>query len=216
MKKSLTVGVLVALGFAILPIESAPQRSSQQAYAMAMDGWEKDEKALIAPSAKELIASGFERHQGELAYLGGDQVWRGSDRTLKQTLVVYYLSDLRDLKTGGWSPNRSPSLPMAGNRGMSEVQGSGINSSDVQGYSVDEFFARIKQVLKEPKGELHVVSKPSGGSITLDNVKRGYTEKITVERAGNHSIVVAATNGAMRCEDKVVVPANGSVTFHCP
>jgi hypothetical protein len=167
-----------------------------------MKSWGEDEKVDISPQAQDLINTSLKENKSKIAMVGVDRVWKDSDRTVGQTLVNYYLADLRDLdaqkagsSTGEWKP-------------------ASIKSSDVQAYPLDEFLRKLDPVLNGPNGELHVVSKPTGASIVLDKSSRGNTGKITVERAGKHRIVVKSK--VLSCSDDINIPDGGSVTFHCP
>ena len=63
-----------------------------------MASWEKTEGVPVSANARDAIASSFEQHNTLFTDFGSNRIWKGSDRTLKQTLVIYYLSNLRDLK----------------------------------------------------------------------------------------------------------------------
>ncbi len=185
-----------------------------------MASWEKTEGVPVSASAQDAIASSFEQHNTLFTDFGSNHMWKGSDRTLKQTLVIYYLSNLRDLKSGSESPmmmNENADRMnerRAGN--ASEMSAFGIEASDVRAYPVEKFLESIQPILKGPNGELHITSDPTGAAITLDKASRGYTEKITLETAGKHRIIVRSKKNSMRCEYDVTIPKDSSVTFHCP
>jgi hypothetical protein len=180
---------------------SLAQTAGEDPYSGAMKVWSKSQNLFISEQAENLITSGFDEFSVELTGFGGNVRWKNGTRTLNQTLVTYYLSDLRDLKVAKSHP--------------AFIVSSRIEVPDVEAYPVKEFFSKNSSVLNGRKGELHTVSQPSGASIVLDNLKkRGFTEKITVEEAGEHSIQVVG-NG-VQCSDKVTVPDGGTVTFHCP
>jgi hypothetical protein len=217
--------MLIAFSAALIsPVHvSRFQTSDRDSYKMTMSAWGKDEQITISSGASELIDFSFQQNRGRLLKFGGDRKWEGTGRTLNQTLVIYYLGNLRDLKA---ATKKKPSvIPLPG----SQVQGrpktqttlgegdiDSIGEADVKAYPVNTFLGEIEPVLNGSKGELHVVSEPSGAAITLDTQSRGITEKITAERAGQHDIVVSSKKDKLQCKDKVVVPAGGSVTFHCP
>jgi hypothetical protein len=224
IKRVESVGMLLlAAALSQLAHVSPAQVPGKDSYTMAMGTWEKSEKLSISPKARDVIAYSFQQQNQLIADFGGNRVWKDSDRTLKQTLVIYYLSDLRDLKAGSVSQiypapmemNKNPD-GMKDRTATGEMKVYGIDASDVSAYPVEKFLYSIEPVLKGPKGELHVISEPTGAAITLDNASRGYTVKITVESAGDHRIVVSNKKGSMRCADKVNVPEGGSITFHCP
>jgi PEGA domain len=211
MKIVISAGVLLlAAGIGQVTNISPAQTFGNESYTMAMTNWEKSEGVRISPSARDAIASSFKQRNAQVADFGGDRTWKGSDRTLKQTLVIYYLSDLRDLKAGGESRIHPTPVPMIKRADFR------IEVSDVIAYPVEKFLDTIQPVLKGPSGELHVTSDPTGAAITLDKTSRGNTEKITVETAGKHRIIVSSKKNSMRCEDDIKIPAEGSVTFHCP
>jgi hypothetical protein len=222
MKK---VVVYLFLGAALGQVAniSRSQTYSSDSYSMAMKLWEKDEKVTISAGARDLIGSSFKQNQKRLSVLGGDQKWKGGDRTLNQTLVIYYLDDLRDSKARPEPEASATPVPMKqapaetkDQLPRGEWKSFAIELADVEAYPVNAFLNKIEPVLKGNKGELHVLSDPTGAAITLDKESRGNTEKTTVERAGEHDIAVSSTKGHLRCADKVRVPADGSVTFHCP
>jgi hypothetical protein len=204
MRRLCLACILLVAAFGQWAISSKSQTPSQDSYSMAMKDWEKSQKLTITPKAQDLISYAFEQNKSKLTEFGGERVWKGSTRTLNQTVVTYYLSDLRDLKvsSGGFS--------------RSEWKGRSIEASDVEAYPFRDFLTKLDPVLNGRKGELHVISDPTGASIQLDGAPRGNTEKITVESAGDHRIVVKSKSGGLQCEDKVNIPDGGSVTFHCP
>jgi hypothetical protein len=224
MKRVIVVVVLFVVGGTSQLTSISPAPTFRDSYTMAIDGWEKSENISISPMAQDVIVSSFRRYDGLLADLGGDRRWKDSDRTLKQTLVIYYLSDLRDMKVGANSQTHPTPMQMEEKVGASQREPgntnrmayAGVESSDVAAYPVDKFFTKITPILKDPKGELHVISKPTGAAITLDNTKRGNTEKITVESAGDHQIIVSSKKDSVRCQEKITIPSGGSITFHCP
>ena len=82
--------------------------SSQTAAKLWMKSWGEDEKVDISPRAQDLISTSFKENKSKIEMVGGDRVWKNSDRTVSQTLVNYYLADLRDRdseRTGGFVPN---------------------------------------------------------------------------------------------------------------
>jgi hypothetical protein len=198
------------------------QTAGEDSYSAAMKVWEKSENILVSAQAQNLIVSGFYEFSGELTEFGGNIRWKNGTRTLNETLVTYYLSDLRDLKVAKNLGRSAIPFPLGQVPGAKSSQGvttelrpSMIGVPDVEAYPVKEFITKNRSVLKGKKGELHTVSRPSGASIVLDNVrKKGFTEKITVEYAGEHPIRVDGQG--VQCSDKVTVPDGGTVTFHCP
>jgi hypothetical protein len=187
---------------------SLAQTLGEDSYATAMKLWQKSENLSVSTEAQDLIGSGFREFGGQLNEFGGNVRWKDGTRTLNQTLVIYYLSDLRDRKIA--EEQRGNAVPAT-----TEYKFSTIGVPDVQAYPVKEFIAKVEPVLKGKKGELHTTSQPSGAAIILDNTKkRGFTEKITVEDAGEHPIRVVGHG--VQCSDKVNVPADGTVIFHCP
>jgi hypothetical protein len=189
-----------------IPIEdsSLAQTQGEGSYAAAMNLWQKSENISVSTEAQNLIGSGFQELGGRLNDFGGNVRWKDGTRTLNQTLVIYYMSDLRDRKIAEEQSRVA----------TSEFKLSTIGVPDVQAYPVKEFFAKVEPVLKGKKGELHTTSQPTGAVIILDNVKEGLTEKIRVEDAGVHTIRVVGRG--VQCSDKVYVPDGGTVTFHCP
>jgi hypothetical protein len=182
--------------------QTAENSNTSHSAKLWMKSWGEDEKVDISPRAQDLISISFKENKSKIAMVGGDRVWKDSDRTVGQTLVNYYLADLRDLdaqKTGSSTVEWKPAA---------------IKSSDVQAYPLDEFLKKLDPVLNGPNGELHIVSQPTGASIVLDKSSRGNTDKITVERAGKHRIVVKSK--VLSCSDDINIPDGGSVTFHCP
>jgi hypothetical protein len=176
--------------------------SSQTAAKLWMKSWGEDEKVDISPRAQDLISTSFKENKSKIEMVGGDRVWKNSDRTVSQTLVNYYLADLRDRdseRTG------SPA---------SQWKPASIKSSDVEAYPLNEFLRKLDPVLNGPKGELHIISQPTGASILLDKSSRGNTDKITVEIAGEHRIVVKSK--VLSCSKDINIPDGGSITFHCP
>lgn len=167
---------------------------------MAMKEWDKNQKIAISEKAQGLIRIAYEQNKPRLAEFNGERVWKGTTRTLNQSVVIYYLGDLRDLKVASEGQWKQLS----------------IEASDVEAHPFNDFLKGLAPVLKGPKGELHVISQPTGAAIRLDGAPRGNTEKITVESAGDHQIVVKSKTGGLQCNDKVIVPDGGSVTFHCP
>ena len=90
-----------------------------------------------------------------------------------------------------------------------------IGIGDVENYPVKKFISEVEPVLKGKKGELRTISEPTGASIVLDNGRRvGLTEKITIEKAGEHPITVFGKG--VRCSGNVTVLDGGTVTFQCP
>jgi hypothetical protein len=199
---------------------SLAQTLGDDSYATAMNLWQKSENLSVSTEAQNLIGSGFREFGGQLNDYGGNIRWKDSTRTLNQTLVIYYLSDLRDRKiVQGGNAILAPTPQGLGARNdraaTSEFKFSTLGVSDVEAYPVRQFIVKMEPVLKGKKGELHTTSRPTGAAIILDNTKKkGFTEKITVEEAGEHPILVVGRG--MKCSDKVNIPDGGSVTFHCP
>jgi hypothetical protein len=200
---------------------SSAQGFGKDSFSMAIDKWAKSEEVSISPSAHDLIVSTFNENKGRLKDYGGDVVWKGGTRTLNQTLVLYYLSDLRDLKAAKKSGVFSTPASMSQNPNKGGEQGittewktSELVMSDVEAYTVEEFIKEVEPVLKGKKGELHTISKPPGAAIILDKTRRGFTEKISIEEAGEHRISVVGRG--LSCSQTVIVPEGGSVTFQCP
>jgi hypothetical protein len=201
---------------------SFAQTASEDSYSTAMKVWEKSENLSVSPQAKDLLVSEFGEFSERLKEFGGNVRWKDGTRTLNQTLVIYYLSDLRDRKVAEEQGGNAIPAPKSqgsdarNDRGVTtEWKFSTIGVLDVEAYPVKEFIAKVEPVLKGKKGELHTVSQPSGASIILDKIKKpGLTEKTTVEEAGEHDIRVVGRG--VRCSDKVNVPDGGTVTFHCP
>jgi PEGA domain len=192
-------------------------------YEMAVRTWEKYEKLPLDAAARNVVIESFDRHKGDVADFGGDHRWTGSQNSAAQTLVAYYLSNVRDVKLEGKSRGGFEGLPNkkvlgdtrdAGAVSPSARNGFTIELSDVDHYTVDQFFKDLRPLLNSAKGELHVVSDPSGARITLDTADRGFTEKTSVEKAGDHEIVVRGNT--LSCSSKITVPAGGSYTYHCP
>jgi hypothetical protein len=201
---------------------SFAQTLGEDSYATAMKLWQKSENLSVSTEAQDLIGSGFREFGGRLNEFGGNVRWKDGTRTLNQTLIIYYLSDLRDRKIAEEQGGNAILAPPAQDPGTrndravtSEFKFSTIGVPDVQAYPVKDFIAKVEPVLKGKKGELHTTSQPSGAAIILDNVKKkGLTEKTTVEDAGEHPIRVVGRG--MQCSGKVNVPDGGTVTFHCP
>lgn len=204
MRRSCLASILLLAVLGQWAISAKSQTLGEDSYSMAMKDWEKSQKLTISPKAQDLIRYAFAQNKAKLTELGGERVWKGSTRTLNQTVVTYYLSDLRDLKVS------------SGGVSGSEWKVRFIEASDVEAYPFRDFLKKLDPVLNGRRGELHVISEPTGAAIHLDGASRGNTEKITVESAGDHRIVVRSKNGSLQCEDKVNVPDGGGVTFHCP
>jgi hypothetical protein len=223
MKKTIVAIVMMAAGLTQLAHSSRSQTSGTDACSLAMRHLEDRENLHVSPEARDLIGSSFKEWKGKLLELGGESGWKGSSRTLNETLVIYYLEDIRDLKAAKEFGGIGIPVPMnqaPADRGETSVMGRGqrtwIAVADVEAYPVKDFLSKVTPVLKGPKGELHVISEPTSAAITLDRASRGNTEKITVETAGDHQIRVTSKKGGLSCNDKINIPAGGSVTFHCP
>lgn len=224
MVRRLIIPMTVLMLLLDVPIEdsSLAQTHDEDSYAAAMKLWEKSENLSVSTEAQDLIGSGFREFGGRLNEFGGNVRWKNGTRTLNQSLVIYYLSNLRDRRIAeeqGGNATPAPTVQGSGARNdraaTSEFKLSTIGVPDVQAYPVKEFIAKVEPVLKGKNGELHTTSQPSGATIILDNSKkRGFTEKITVEDAGEHPIRVVGRG--VQCSDKVNVPDGGTVTFHCP
>ncbi len=195
---------LCILLFAVMEaLRGAPtQFGEKDTCAAMMKSWGQQEKIRISSDAQNLIEAGFARNMTKLAVVDSDRKWRGGERTLKQTLVSNYLDDLRDSKR-----SREGSA-------YDELKLYSIEASDVDAYPVAEFLGKVEPVLKGPKGELHVTSTPTGATIRLDKSSRGNTDKITVETAGKHRIVVQSKT--LSCSDDINIPDGGTLRFQCP
>jgi len=222
MGKTILVCTILAASLGQISTRAWSQADQTDSFKFAMKAWDKGERPAISEGAKDLILSSFKENTPKLSDFGGGAEWRGSSRTLNQTLIIYYLDDLRDLKlgaklgapvTGRWMGQ----MPDMKGSAKGEWRQFSIEESDVKAYPVAEFLSKLQPVLSGSKGELHVVSDPTGAAIILDKQSRGTTEKITVEHAGEHEITVTFnTAGLQSCKDKITIPAGGSLTFHCP
>jgi hypothetical protein len=223
MKKTMVAVVMLTVGLTQLAYSSRSQMSGTDACSMAMKHLEDRENLHVSPDARDLIGSSFKDWRVKLLELGGESGWKGSSRTLNETLVIYYLEDLRDLKAAKEFGGIGTPVPMnqdLADRGETSATGrwqkTWITVADVRAYPVEDFLTKVTPVLKGPKGELHVISEPTSAAITLDKATRGNTEKITVETAGDHQIRVTSQKGGLSCNDRITIPPGGSVTFHCP
>jgi hypothetical protein len=199
MRRVYFLSILMALGLCGASI-AISQIGARDSYSMALKEWEKSEKVGVSDQAQFLIRDAYQRKKSRLAEFGGERVWKGTTRTLNQSVLVYYLGDLRDQKAGTDFTWKSMT----------------IEAADVKAHPFESFLDTLEPVLKGARGELHVVSEPTGAQIRLDGSPRGSTEKITVESAGEHKIVVKGKGLGPQCEDRLVVPDGGTVTFHCP
>jgi hypothetical protein len=216
LRRLMLMAALMLLLVGHIEDSSLAQTASSDSYAAAMNTWEESQNISVSSQARELIVSGFDEFRGRLSDFGGNVRWKDSTRTLNQSLVIYYLGDVRDHKVDKERGGIAISAPLGRSSSeTSEWRFSTIESRDVEAYPVKEFIAKVEPVLKGKKGELHTISHPPGASIVLDDVKKkGFTEKITVEDAGEHRIRVFG--GGLDCRDKVTVPDGGTVRFQCP
>jgi hypothetical protein len=193
--------------------------SDEKATAKA---WSTAENVRIDEPVFDYVSEGFRRHAGELDTLGSDHKWEGKNYTVGQTLVQYYLCDVRDLKYAAQGSQRPApwagdprSLP--GDRPLSALQASfAISMADVERYTVDKFFDDLHHLAGRQIGELKVSSTPSGGIITLDGHRRGLTFRVSAESAGDHPISVEISGGLITCSETITVPAGGSISYQCP
>jgi hypothetical protein len=199
MFRPIIVTTLLVILLGGLVEESSLAQTAQDSYASAVDLWGSSFGISITDGARREILSGFRESRGVLADSREDRRWKNSDRTLGQSLVIYYLDDLRDAKTADFLLGSAATA---------------IGIGDVDHYPVKEFISKVQPVLKARNGELHTTSDPAHARILLDGKKVGFTEKITVEVAGRYLITVSGRG--VNCSDYVTIPDGGSVTFHCP
>jgi len=145
MVRRLIIPMTVLMLLLDVPIEdsSLAQTHDEDSYAAAMKLWEKSENLSVSTEAQDLIGSGFREFGGRLNEFGGNVRWKNGTRTLNQSLVIYYLSNLRDRRIAeeqGGNATPAPTVQGSGARNdraaTSEFKLSTIGVPDVQAYPV--------------------------------------------------------------------------------
>src|SRR5260370_15293368 len=102
MTRTLAIAVFVCVALLVSrQIRSAGQTSGTDAFRMAMSSWETSENLKVEALARNLVLQSFDRHKGEVANFRGDHRWTGSENRATQTLLAYYLGNVRDVRYVG-------------------------------------------------------------------------------------------------------------------
>ena len=87
MRRVYFLSILMALGLCGASI-AISQIGARDSYSMALKEWEKSEKVGVSDQAQFLIRDAYQRKKSRLAEFGGERVWKGTTRTLNQSVLV--------------------------------------------------------------------------------------------------------------------------------